>query len=87
MRSLSLFVFIQQLLILSTYYVIRIVLGSGDIAVTKTDKISFLTELTSQGQPYTKQVSKIHSVLDSDKCCEKVVSKPRKGNRESGSAI
>lgn len=75
------------MLILGTYYVICIVLGSGDIAVTKTDKISFPIEPTSQGQPYTKQVSKIHSVLDGGKCCEKVVSKPRKGNREWGSAI
>lgn len=49
MRSLLLFVFIQQLLLLCTYYVLGIVLGSGDIAVNKTDKIPVLMELTSQG--------------------------------------
>lgn len=61
-RSLLIFVFIQQLLLLSTCYVPGTVLGSGDIAVNKTDKTPGLGELTSQGQPYAEQKRKIHSV-------------------------
>ena len=46
MRSLLLFVFIQQLLLLSTYYVPGAVLDSGDIAMNKIDKTPVLMELT-----------------------------------------
>lgn len=46
MRSLLLFVFIQQLLLLSTYYVPGAVLDSGDIAMNKINKTPVLMELT-----------------------------------------
>lgn len=42
------------------------------ITVNKIGKILVLMGLTSQGLPDAKQ-SKIHSIWDSDKCCEKVI--------------
>lgn len=47
MPSTLVFVWTQQLLVLSTYYVPGIVLGSGDTVMNNTDKIPVLMEPTS----------------------------------------
>lgn len=88
MRSLLLFVFRQQLHLLSTYYIPGIVVGSGDTVVNKTDKTPVLMELTfSQGLPDTKQISNIHSLSDGDKCWGRAIIRPETGigiGRNSG---